>query len=95
MVNFNIDIEVIYALPHQTTQFFLSLPLDATVRDALEASGILKATGLRQADLKVGVWGEVVTFETPLKNKDRVEIYRPLLCDPKEARRMRAYKSRD
>jgi len=63
----------------------------ATVRMAIKASGVLQA--FPEIDLarnRVGVYARLVTLDTPLRDGDRVEIYRPLRVDPKEARRMRA-----
>jgi putative ubiquitin-RnfH superfamily antitoxin RatB of RatAB toxin-antitoxin module len=57
----------------------LTLPPGATLADALRASGVLARHGLAEADVK----------DTPLRDRDRVELYRPLTVDPKEARRQR------
>jgi len=66
------------------------LPAGATLIDALRASGVLERRPhidlSRQA---VGIWGRIRALDTPLKDGDRVEIYRPLQVDPKEARRRR------
>ena len=62
----------------------------ATLIDALRASGVLdRHPGIDLARQSVGVWGRVCALDTPLKQGDRVEIYRPLQVDPKEARRRR------
>jgi putative ubiquitin-RnfH superfamily antitoxin RatB of RatAB toxin-antitoxin module len=61
------------------------------VRQAVEASGLLARHP--QIDLsrnKLGIYARLITLETPLRDRDRVEIYRPLLADPKEVRRQRA-----
>jgi len=68
----------------------VSLPVGARVRDALQQSGLLERHS--QIDLerhKVGVWGKWRGLDEPLRDRDRVEIYRPLAVDPKEARRRR------
>jgi hypothetical protein len=67
----------------------LSLPAGATVADALLASGLLQRHSLSEPDLPVGVWCKARAPDTPLRDRDRVEIYRPLTVDPKEARRLR------
>lgn len=68
----------------------LLLPAGATLLDALRASGILaRHPGIDLATQTVGVWGRPGTFDEPLRPGDRVEIYRPLVVDPKEARRRR------
>lgn len=69
----------------------LSLPAGATALDAIRASGVLEAP--LQVDLstqRIGVWGRPCPLGAALKEGDRVEIYRPLAIDPKEARRLRA-----
>lgn len=68
----------------------LTLPSGSTVRDAIERSGLLPAhPELSLEALAVGVWGTLKTLGEPLRDQDRVEVYRPLLVDPKEARRQR------
>ena len=66
----------------------LSLPAGSTLADALLASGLLERHPQLQG-LPVGIWGRKQELTTLLRDADRVEIYRPLLCDPKEARRLR------
>jgi putative ubiquitin-RnfH superfamily antitoxin RatB of RatAB toxin-antitoxin module len=81
-------IEVAYALPERASVVELRLPDGATVRDAVLASGL-------QVDLgRLGIFGKAVRPETRLTDGDRVEVYRPLLIDPKEARRRRARRKR-
>jgi len=68
----------------------LDLPEGATVCDALAASGLAaRHPGLDVAARKIGVWGKLRPLEAPLRDGDRVEVYRPLQVDPKEARRQR------
>jgi putative ubiquitin-RnfH superfamily antitoxin RatB of RatAB toxin-antitoxin module len=84
-----IYIEVIYALPQRQERVVLDLRPDSTALDAVQASGLLK-----QGELgRIGVWGKLVSPETRLRDRDRVEIYRPLTADPKEVRRDRAAKT--
>ncbi len=66
----------------------LQLPEGSTLADALAASGVLQRHPAL-AGLPVGIWGRKQELGTLLRDKDRVEIYRPLVCDPKEARRLR------
>jgi putative ubiquitin-RnfH superfamily antitoxin RatB of RatAB toxin-antitoxin module len=66
----------------------LYLPAPATLADALRASGLLERHP-QAAALPAGIWGRVQPSGTPLRDRDRVEVYRPLLVDPKEARRLR------
>jgi hypothetical protein len=86
-----IRVEVVYALPDQQALLEVHVEPGATLRDAIEASGILKR--FPQIDLdrdKVGVFGKLKPLDAPLRAGDRVEVYRPLLADPKEVRRLRA-----
>jgi len=86
-------VEVIYALPRKQERIVLDLPRHSTVLDAVQASGLL----LRLPPLEhgcLGIWGRAVTPETRLRDRDRVEIYRRLLADPKVVRRARAEKAR-
>ncbi|WP_372526873.1 RnfH family protein [Piscinibacter sp.] len=71
----------------------LSLPPGATVLQAVRDSGLLERhPGIDLASQKLGVWGKLRAPDDLLREGDRVEVYRPLLVDPKEARRQR-YKS--
>ena len=68
----------------------LSLAAQATVSDALQASGVLQRFGeIDLATARLGVWGKPCETGRLLRERDRVEIYRPLSVDPKEARRLR------
>ncbi len=75
-------IEVVRALPDGAEIVKLDLPAGATVRDALAAAGI--------DSQRVGIFGKRVSADARLADGDRVEVYRPLKIDPKEARRQRA-----
>lgn len=76
-------VELVYALPERAEHRTLELPVGATARDALAAAGF--------SDVHtVGVFGKRVALDHALREGDRVEIYRPLAIDPKEARRRRA-----
>lgn len=86
-----VEVEVVFSpRARQVLSKTVSLPAGATVAQALEASGLVPAAeaGGGMA-LQVGVWGRKVPPETPLRPGDRIEIYRPLTVDPKEARRLR------
>ncbi|WP_345810792.1 RnfH family protein [Paraburkholderia sp. PREW-6R] len=90
-----LSIEVGYALATEQTLIALELPQGATVRDALHVSGILQR--FPQIDLatqKVGIFGKVKPLDAVLADHDRVEIYRPLLVDPKVSRQRRVEKTR-
>lgn len=76
--------------PRQVDQVSLSLPADATVADALRASGLLERhPEIEPSRHKLGVWGKLRAPTDGLRDGDRVEVYRPLKIDPKEARRER------
>lgn len=86
-----IGVEVVYALPARRWRVPLRLPVGSTVGDAVERSGLRESIAeLRVDDAHVGIFSRPATLATPLSDGDRVELYRPLLCDPKEVRRQRA-----
>jgi hypothetical protein len=88
-----IAIEVAYATSEQQALIALDMPEGVTVEQAIRASGLLaRFPEIDGADIKVGIFGSVCKLDQPLKQGDRVEIYRPLRHDPKEARRQRAAK---
>ena len=86
-----LHIEVVLAMPEKQELVALDLAAGATVADAIEQSGIAGMFGGFELDRdKVGIFGQQATMEQELRDGDRVEIYRPLITDPKEARRQRA-----
>jgi len=86
-----IAVEVIYALPDEQLPMRLELPAGASVRQAIESSGVLrKYPQIDLATAKLGIFTRPCKLDDPLRDGDRVEIYRPLLIDPKDARRQRA-----
>lgn len=88
-----IKVEVAYAKPE--SQFLRSLLVDegTTLVQAIERSGVLaKFPEISLAENKLGIFGKITTPDTVLRDKDRVEIYRPLIADPKASRRKRAEK---
>ena len=91
MLSGQIAIEVVYALPdHQWVQA-LEVDAQTTVAQAVACSGLYQAfPQLADTTLTLGIYGKVVSPETVLKKDDRIEIYRPLLVNPKQARRHRA-----
>ncbi|PHS30787.1 MAG: RnfH family protein [Methylophaga sp.] len=87
----SINIEIAYALPEEQVILSLEVPDDCTVEDAIKRSGVLDT--YPQIDLstdKVGIFGKMCKLTAGLRNKDRVEIYRKLIADPKESRRQKA-----
>ena len=67
----------------------LDLPRGSTLADALNASGVVQRHALPVEGLRVGIWCKAKELSTPLRDRDRVEVYRVLTVDPKEARRLR------
>lgn len=89
-------VEVAYCpQPGRSDVVPLRLPPGAQVQDALLASGLLLRHGLDLQVLQVGVWCKRCELSTTLRDRDRVEIYRPLIVDPKEARRQRYKRHKD
>lgn len=87
----SIQVEVAYALPGQQSLMRVQLAHGATVEDAIRASGVLQAfPEIDLAKNKVGIFSKLVKLDETVRDKDRVEIYRPLIADPKEVRRKRA-----
>ena len=86
-----ISVEVAYALPDQQTIVALTVAADATLQEVIEASGLLDQ--YPDIDLnknRVGVFGKLGKLTDTLHAGDRVEIYRPLIADPREVRKQRA-----
>ena len=91
MTNEQITIEIAYARPEEQFLEQLSVAADATIQAAIETSGLLQRCP--EIDLKVnkvGVFGKAAALTATLHEGDRIEIYRPLIADPKEARKKRA-----
>ena len=87
----SIRVEVVYALPQKQEIFSVTLPVGAAVLQAIEASGVLqKYPEIDLAKNKFGVFAKLVKADAALRDRDRVEIYRPLIADPKEVRKQRA-----
>jgi putative ubiquitin-RnfH superfamily antitoxin RatB of RatAB toxin-antitoxin module len=84
-------VEVCYALPDKQVLVPVTLPEGATLQQALEASGLLdKHPEIDLKKNKFGVYAKLSKLDAVLRNRDRVEIYRPLIADPKEVRKQRA-----
>lgn len=84
-------VEVAYALPDTQVIVAVEVEEGATLRDAIERSGLLER--FPEIDLeqgKFGIFGKVSKLDSALRARDRVEIYRPLIADPKEVRKQRA-----
>ena len=86
-------IEVAYAKPSEQVILTLDIADGSTIEAAIIASGILQRfPEIDLANNKVGIFGRLCKLDQLLRAGDRVEIYRPLLVDPKEMRRTRAAK---
>jgi len=87
----NIQIEVVYAIPERQDVVPLNMPEGCTLQQAVEASGLLrKYPEIDLAKGKFGIYSKLARMDTALREQDRVEIYRPLIADPKEVRKQRA-----
>ncbi|MFT4066384.1 RnfH family protein [Paraburkholderia sp.] len=90
-----LSVEVCYALPDAQTLIPVEIPAGATLQQAIDASGILQRfPSIDLGTQKVGVFGRLKPLDTVLADHDRVEIYRPLLVDPKMSRQRRVEKTR-
>jgi putative ubiquitin-RnfH superfamily antitoxin RatB of RatAB toxin-antitoxin module len=88
-------VEVVYAAPERQKRYALQVRDGATVSDAIRGSGILEAfPDIDLARNRVGIYGKLVRPDQRLRDGDRVEIYRPLSADPKEARHKRVTRRR-
>jgi len=86
-----IQIEVVYALHDRQKVVSVQLPDGSSVREAIERSGLLlEFPEIDLAKNKLGIWNKLAKIDAVLRDRDRVEIYRPLIADPKEVRRQRA-----
>jgi len=84
-----VRVEVVFALPGQALLRQVTLEAGATVQDAILAAGFGEGEGVIDPQ-RLGIFGRRVTPQQALRDGDRVEIYRPLVLDPKDARRRRA-----
>jgi putative ubiquitin-RnfH superfamily antitoxin RatB of RatAB toxin-antitoxin module len=86
-----IRIEVVYPLPNEQLLFEARVPDQASIRDGIAASGILgHYPELVMDNLEAGIFGKLAKLDDPLRDRDRIEIYRPLIADPKAVRKQRA-----
>ena len=91
MAEATIEVQVCYALPDSSFLRSLSVPAGTTIGQAVAQSGLLQAIpGIDLAINMVGIYGKRKPLDAVLRQHDRVEVYRPLQADPKEARRRRA-----
>jgi len=91
-----IAVEVVYPLPREQHVIRVEVPGNSTIEEAIRASRIQEK--YPEIDLevnKIGIYGKVAKLDTVLHPGDRVEIYRPLIADPKEIRKQRAREGKD
>ena len=86
-----IAVEIVAALPDRQKLIELDVPAGSTVADVIELSQILRYfPELKEAELETGIWGKLAARHTEVRAGDRVELYRPLFIEPREARRQLA-----
>jgi len=96
MVSTKINVEVIYALPKEQITFKVSAEQGATAQQIIEASGVLaKYPEIELNQNKLGIYSRLIKLDTVIEDGERVEIYRPLIADPKEMRKRRAVKAKE
>jgi putative ubiquitin-RnfH superfamily antitoxin RatB of RatAB toxin-antitoxin module len=88
-----VQVVVVYATPGREFIQPMIVAPGTTVGAAIEASGVLASfPDINLVTQPVGVYGKKKTLDTPVRERDRIEIYRPLVADPKDSRRRRAAK---
>lgn len=91
----DIHVEVVYALPDRQYRHQITLADGSTLEQAIKASGILsQRKDIDLAKNKVGIFSRPARLDDRVNDGDRVEIYRPLLIDPKDLRRQRAERTK-
>ena len=91
----SISVEVVYGVPHEQKILTITVNEGTTVEQAIIESGIIKL--FPEIDLsinKVGVWNRAIKLTEVLNDSDRIEVYRPLIADPKDVRKRRAEKAK-
>jgi len=90
-----ITVEVVYGVPHKQKILTLLVDADITVEQAIIDSGVIALfPEINLAINKVGVWNRTVKLSETVNDLDRIEVYRPLLSDPKDVRKRRAEKAK-
>jgi putative ubiquitin-RnfH superfamily antitoxin RatB of RatAB toxin-antitoxin module len=91
MADESVAVELVYCSTTRQHVIRLTLSAGSTVRDAIRSSALAARCPEIETDaVPVGIYGRLVAFDSVLQDGDRVEIYRPLIADPKQARRRRA-----
>jgi putative ubiquitin-RnfH superfamily antitoxin RatB of RatAB toxin-antitoxin module len=88
-----LQVYVSYAVPEREFVHPMRVAPGTTIGQAIEQSGVLASfPEINLVTQPVGIYGKKKTLDTPLRERDRIEIYRPLVADPKDSRRKRAAK---
>lgn len=88
-----IEVEVVYGVPTKQVLLSLPVPVGSTIEESIKLSSITKHfPEIIIGDAKVGIFSRPEKLSTVVKEGDRIEIYRPLIADPKEMRKLRAAK---
>ncbi|ALU41496.1 MULTISPECIES: RnfH family protein [Pseudoalteromonas] len=91
-----IQVEVVFALPDKATTLSVDVAEGTSVEQVVLQSGILeRCPEIDPTNLSLGVWNRTVKLNHVVRAGDRIEVYRPLIADPKEARRRRAEKAKE
>lgn len=91
--SFGLAVEVAYASPQQSCLIPVKIEEGATIKQVIERSGLLEQCPIINLEInKVGLFSKIISLDTLVRAGDRIEIYRPLILEPKEARRLRAEK---
>jgi putative ubiquitin-RnfH superfamily antitoxin RatB of RatAB toxin-antitoxin module len=88
-----VDVEICYATPELQVRKSVQVAVGTTVQEAIMQSGLLReCTAIDLTVSRVGIYGKLKTLDTVVRAHDRIEIYRPLIADPKDSRRRRVEK---
>ncbi|WP_404340633.1 RnfH family protein [Pseudoalteromonas mariniglutinosa] len=91
-----ITVEVVFALPTKATSLLVEVPETCSAEQAVIKSGIIdKCPEIDATNLTLGIWNRTCKLDQLISDGDRIEIYRPLIADPKDARRKRAEKAKE
>ena len=92
----DIQVEVVYALPHKQRVLSVTVPAITTLEEIILRSGILQLySDIDLRKNRIGIYSRMAKLSDHASDGDRIEIYRPLLADPKEMRRKRAEQVKD
>ena len=92
----SLRVEVAYALPEKQVILELQVPEGTSVLEAAQQSGVTEQfEGIDLDNAKFGIFGKVVSPKQVLREGERVEVYRPLIADPKEVRKARAARAKE